>query len=99
MDAIRAGRCFVSGSPEGPQLILEREGDGIRLRTGGAVGSVVVLIGPRGAVHAEPITAADQEWRLPFPGGLPYVRAQIIGIDGLVQAVSNPIWAGEIARD
>jgi hypothetical protein len=95
MEAIRSGRCYVSGSPDGPQLILEREGDGIRLHTGGGVGSVLTLIGPAGTVHAEPITSADQEWRLPFPEGLPYVRAQIIGIDGIMQAVSNPIWAEE----
>jgi hypothetical protein len=92
LNALRAGRSFVSASPEGPQLILDRDGDGLRLRVARASGSTISLIGPEGAVLAFAVTNDDSEWRVPWPGDVPYVRAHVTAHDGEMLAVSNPVW-------
>jgi hypothetical protein len=94
LDALRAGRSFVSASPEGPQLLLDGDGEGLRLRVAGASGSTISLIGPEGAALAFAVATDDQEWRVLWPGDAPYVRAHVTAHDGEMLAVSNPIWRG-----
>jgi hypothetical protein len=52
------------------------------------------LIGPEGAVLAFAVTNDDSEWRVPWPGDAPYVRAHVTAHDGEMLAVSNPVWRG-----
>ena len=92
LDALRAGRSFVSATPEGPQLILARDGDALRLRVAGAAGATVTIVGPDGAVLAFAVTNDDSEWRFPWPDDAPYVRSHVTSNDGEMLAVSNPVW-------
>ncbi|HEX5506743.1 MAG TPA: CehA/McbA family metallohydrolase [Thermomicrobiales bacterium] len=90
--ALRAGRCFVSESPAGPQLYLARAGRGARARVVGAPGAALLLVTDRGCAHAAAITSADQEIALPLPAGRAYARAQLVDAAGCVLALTNPLW-------
>jgi hypothetical protein len=89
---LRNGRCFVSASPAGPRLYLERDGPEIRWRAVGAAGSVVLLLSDRGRVAAQPVETDDQHWSVPIPPDVAYLRAQVVTGHGGVLALTNPIW-------
>ena len=91
--APREGRCFVSATPAGPELYLERAGDGVRVRVVGARGAALLLVGARGCLAAEAVAADDQEWRYHLAPDAPYARAQVVDGMGNVLAVSNPVWS------
>ncbi len=93
--AIRRGDCFVSASPAGPQLVIDRLGDEIRLRTAGANGATLMALSDRGSEAAFAIPSADWETAIPFPPGVRYLRAQILDAAGTMLTVSNPVWARE----
>ena len=100
LKAIRAGRCFMSESPSGPQLLFDRDAGSIRARIVGARGDALVLVGSTGAIHAAVMTSDDEAITVPFDELLPvmagspapFVRAQIQATTGVVRALSNPIW-------
>jgi hypothetical protein len=104
--AIRAGRCFISESPAGPQLYIRREAGGIAVRVVGAKGNAVMLIGDPGVVATAAVPSEDHtvNWSLESLDrdasmtGEPsrYVRAQVVDDLGNVRALSNPIWLDEI---
>lgn len=90
--ALRAGRCFVSASPTGPQLSVDRVGDSVRVRTVGAAGATLMLIDGGGCVEARAIGDDDASVEMPFLPGASYVRAQIVDRLGAILALSNAIW-------
>ena len=93
--AIRAGRCFMSESPSGPQLLLARDTAAIRARVVGASGDTLVLVGPDGAVHASALTSEDETIALPvinLSTRTTYIRAQVQATTGVVRALTNPLW-------
>ena len=100
LDAIRAGRCFMTESPAGPQLYLDRTGTEIRSRAVGAAGNTMVLVGPGGAIHATALAGDDVSVTLPIDevsdmmtaAAAHYVRAQIQDATGVIRALSNPLW-------
>lgn len=106
--AIRAGRCFISESPAGPQLYLRRQDDTLTIRIIGASGNALILIGNRGVIATAPISADDQtiDWSLEalrsdeyHSRDLPrYARAQVVDALGNVRALSNPIWLDDKDR-
>jgi len=100
LDAIRAGRCFMSESPAGPQLYLDRTDHEIRARAIGAARNTLVLLGPGGAIHATALAGDDVSVTLPIDevsdmmtaAAAHYVRAQIQDATGVIRALSNPLW-------
>ena len=92
LDGIRRGDCFVSASPSGPQLLVDRWDGRVRIRAGGATGATVVVLSDRGSEAAFAIPTADWERTLPRQTGVRYLRAQILDATGAMLAVSNPIW-------
>lgn len=92
LGALRAGRCFVSATPSGPQLYLQRIGDVVRIRAVGAAGATLMMIDDAGCVDARAIADEDASAECPFPRGASYVRAQIVDRLGAVLALSNPVW-------
>lgn len=93
LDALRRGRSFLSHSPDGPQLILDRKSpDTLRLHVGGANGDTLMLIGSTGVLESIVIDRDDWSMTLPFPVSEPYVRAQIVDQSLDMKALSNPIW-------
>jgi hypothetical protein len=93
LDGLQQGRIFLSESPDGPQLILDRNGpDALRLHMGGAKGDTLMLIGGSGLLDSHVIDRDDWSMIFPFPVGEPYVRAQIVDQALNMKALSNPIW-------
>jgi hypothetical protein len=91
LGGMRAGRTFVSASPAGPQLYLDRVGDRLEVEVRDGLGAALVLIGDHGVVDAGAVLT--NEWTMSF--GVPpstYVRAQLVGATGDVIALTSPIW-------
>lgn len=89
---VRAGRCFISASPAGPQLYLDAAVAGVQVRAVGAAGATLMLLAQRGAVAAAPVADADWRRQFPYPPGWVYLRAQLVDSCGAVLALSNPLW-------
>lgn len=90
--ALTVGRCFVSASPEGPELYVSRFGDGIRLRAVGAHGAVAMVFDQAGAVMGQAVTEDDVEIFPWFNDGSMYLRAQLVDASGAMLALTNPVW-------
>ncbi len=96
LSALKAGRCFISGAPDGPQLFLTQPAPAVaRVRIAGATGRVLLLLSNAGCFAAEPILTHDITWETPVPPGTTYVRAQVMDQNGSAVAISNPIWTDE----
>ncbi len=93
LDALRAARTFVSASPAGPQLYLERGADGVRVIVRGGQGTALLLISDVGAIAASAVTDAE-EWTASYavPRDATYVRAQLANDRGELLALTSPLW-------
>jgi hypothetical protein len=89
---LRRGRTFVSASPAGPQLYLDRVGDAVEVTVRDAEGAALVVLGDEGAIAAE--AARDGTWSTTalVPDGTTYVRAQLVGPTGDLLALTSPVW-------
>lgn len=97
LDALRAGRTFVSSSPSGPQLYLEPGGDGVIVATRGGAGLALVVLGDAGAIGAAAVPLElppEEEWSMSVavPRGTAYVRAQLVAPTGDLAALTSPLW-------
>jgi hypothetical protein len=95
LDAVRAGRCFITESPAGPQLFVLREGDEVVARVVGAEGDALMAVGPHGCVAASAITYRDVtlSWSIDdLRDHGTYVRFEVHTPTGGIRALSNPIW-------
>lgn len=90
--ALRAGRCFVSATPVGPELYVDRAGDSVRFRAVGAEGATLMLIDDDGCIEALAIGDGETSAEMRFPLGASYVRAQVVDRRGALLALSNAIW-------
>ncbi len=92
--ALKAGSCFVSASPVGPQLYLSHPtNDIVRVRIVDGGGGLLMLLSEAGCFTSEPITADDVTVEIGVPSGARYVRAQVMDPYGSALAISNPIWS------
>lgn len=91
LDAIRRGEAFVSASPNGPQLYVDRDGSAIRVRAVGAAGARLRLVGERGVLRTWPLENDDVELRVALPD-VRYVRAELVDTAGSMLALSNALW-------
>lgn len=96
IEAIRAGRCFISESPAGPQLYARMEGDEIVTRVVGAEGDALLAIGPHGVLSATALPDHDTTTHWPIAGfrddGIPFIRFELHAPTGGIRALSNPVW-------
>jgi hypothetical protein len=92
LDALRLGRTFVSASPAGPQLYLDRGGRGVRIEVRDGRGATLVVLGDQGAIDAAAVTSGAFSMTLPVPRATTYVRAQLVAADGAIQALTSPLW-------
>lgn len=97
--ALREGRSFVSESPRGPQLYLEphpgRAGRvAVEVRDG--VETTLMLLSDSGSIKSAPVDAARWDHAYGLPSGARYVRAQLIGANGNVRGLTNPVWADQL---
>lgn len=89
---LRAGRCFVSASPEGPQLYQTRDGESVRYRVVGATGKRFEVLHDGEVLWSDDIDADDWSRVVPIRAAVPYVRAQVNDDRNYVWAIANPIW-------
>ena len=89
---LRAGRTFVSASPNGPQLYLDRVGDELAVDIRGGRGTALLLIGDRGVIGAHAVVSDDETKTVAVPGPTTYIRAQLVDSGGEVKALTSPIW-------
>ena len=94
LTALRAGRCFVSTSPAGPQLYLDQdpEGRGVIIEAIDAEGSIVSLHDDEGCRFTAGVRSERWTERILFAPRAAYLRAQLLDPFGTVLAVTNPVW-------
>jgi len=92
--AIRAGRTFVSASPSGPQLYLDRTAGGLSVEAIDAAGCALMVIGPAGTVAAASVDSDAWGAEVPLPTDGTYVRGQLVAANGEVRALSSAIPLG-----
>lgn len=96
LDAIRAGRVFMSESPSGPAIYTHRDEETVSVRVQGAREDVLMAIDSDGCIRSEAIPSNDATFSWPInqiiPEGERYVRFQVMDTGGLVRAMSNPVW-------
>ena len=97
LGALRAGQVFVSRGPEGPQLYLDRDREGVRVHVVGARGAALMLISADGVEHAVRIGSDDWSERPRLRDWAVYLRAQVMDEHGQVLALSNPLFVPEQA--
>ena len=93
LDALREGRSFVSESPRGPQLYLDADrgrAGRVSVETRDAGSAHVELITAAGTVASKP--AADDTLVFDIPNDARFVRVQLVGENGDVRALTNPLW-------
>jgi hypothetical protein len=90
--AIRAGRTFVSASPAGPQLYLDRTDGGLETTVVDGQGAALHLVGDRGVKAVATVESPHWSGTFAVPPGVKYVRAQLMGASGEMQALTSPIW-------
>lgn len=96
IDAIRAGRTFISESPAGPQIYTHLEDDVVTVRVLGAREDCLMAIDADGCIRAEAIPSMDAMFTWPLnqiiPEGEKYVRFEVHSVGGGIRALSNPLW-------
>src|SRR4029079_1622061 len=92
LDGMRAGRTFVSASPAGPQLYLDRAGTGVEVSVRDAPGAALLIVGDHGAIAAEASDGGTWSTTARVPRGTTSVRAQLVGPQGDLLALTSPIW-------
>ena len=94
--AIRAGRCFISESPVGPQLYVRRDSERVYARVVGARNDCLMAVDGGRCLRADPITGNDVtfEWAIDeiIPGKEKFVRFELHTPGGGIRALSNPVW-------
>jgi hypothetical protein len=91
--ALRDGRSFVSESPRGPQVYLDADrgrAGRVSIETRDADDTTLQLISEAGTVASKP--AAEDPLVFEIPPDARYVRAQLVGENGDVRALTNPLW-------
>jgi hypothetical protein len=90
--ALRDGRSFVSESPRGPQLYLDLDParmSRVSVEARDAEGARLEVITAAGTIASKP---ADEQLVFDIPGDARFVRAQLVGENGAVRALTNPLW-------
>lgn len=95
LEGLLAGACFISATPAGPELYINRlaGAGGARVRVVGAAGATVQVLAETGCVQAAAIPAPDWTLDASFPPGARYLRAQVLDGYGRLLALANPVWA------
>ena len=93
LTALRAGRVFISRSPDGPQVLLGETSDGVIARLLDARGAALVLVSSTGVYAAAQVASDDWTMRFAPPQPGDYVRAQVMDEHGQMLALSNPLYA------
>jgi hypothetical protein len=89
---LRAGHTFVSASPSGPQLYIERGDRWLEVTTRDADDVALVVVGDAGVVASAAAEPGDWSITVPVPRGSTYLRAQLVNANGELEALTSPVW-------
>jgi len=92
IDAMRAGRTFVSAGPAGPQLYLEPKGRGVEVSVRGGSRRSLIVQDDKGAIGAAAVESEDWSTTVAVPSASTYVRAQLVAANGELQALTSALW-------
>jgi PHP domain-containing protein len=92
LEAMRAGRTFVSASPTAPQLYLQPGGRGVDVEVRGGMGTTLVVLGDGAAVGAVAVDSEAFSSTFAVPRAEGYVRAQLVASNGELLALTSPLW-------
>ena len=92
IDAMRAGRTFVSAGPAGPQLYLEPKGRGVEVSVLGGASRTLIVLDDKGAIGAAAVESEDWSTTVAVPRASTYVRAQLVAANGELQALTSALW-------
>jgi hypothetical protein len=90
---LRAGRCFVSASPRGPQLYCRKIEGGMTVRVVGGDGAKLEVLAGATVIAERAVMGGDWSETVEIAEQAPYVRAQVVNEKGNVLAFANPMWA------
>lgn len=93
LQALRAGRVFVSRDVDGPALYLSRQRDTLRAHVLGAHGARLIVLSEQGREHDVHVGTDDWSEELPLPPGRAYARAELLSTGGEMLALSNALFA------
>jgi len=92
LSAIRSGRTFISASPAGPQLYLDRSGRELTASAVDARGCALLVIGESGVVASVAVDLDDWTFGVTVPPTVPWLRAQLAAGSGDLVALTTPVW-------
>jgi hypothetical protein len=92
IDAMRAGRTFVSAGPAGPQIHLQRKGNEVEVSVWGGSGRTLAVLGGKGAIGAAAVESEGWSTRVAIPRASSYVRAQLTSASGELEALTSALW-------
>jgi hypothetical protein len=92
IEAMRAGRTFVTAGPAGPQLYLEPKGHGVEVSVCGGAGRTLAVLGDKGAIGAAAVESDDWSTTVAVPRGSSYLRAQLATANGELEALTSAMW-------
>ncbi|GAC1313099.1 MAG: hypothetical protein NVSMB2_00560 [Chloroflexota bacterium] len=92
LDALRGGDVYLSRSPHGPHVFLQRQGGTVRIRALEARGATLQLIAGGATVWARGVDRDDWADTLADDCAWSYVRAQVLDSRGEMLALGNPCW-------
>jgi hypothetical protein len=92
LSAIRSGRTFISASPAGPQLYLDRSGRELTASAVDARGCALLVIGESGVVASVAVDSDDWTFGVTVPATAPWLRAQLAAGSGDLVALTTPVW-------
>jgi predicted metal-dependent phosphoesterase TrpH len=91
LEALRAGRAFISRDVDGPQLYLTRSGSSVDVHAVDAHRAVLLLISEHGVQHAAGVPTTDWRVCVELAHASEYVRAQLMDQHGQMLALGNPV--------
>jgi len=86
--ALRAGDCFITAWPSGPQLYLESS----EVQVVGGAGLALTIWSDFGCFAASAVLSDDWQTELAWPDEATFVRAQLGAPNGDVVAATNAVW-------
>lgn len=89
---LRAGHCFISASPSGPQIYVQCDGACISIRIVDGDGATLQAISRGETIASVAVTSPDWTTTIRYPADAQYVRFQLADASGQTLAFSNPIW-------
>ena len=92
LDAMRAGRTFVSAGPAGPQVYLEPRGHEVEVSVCGGAKRTLAVLGDQGAIAAAAVDSDDWSTTVAVPRASRYVRAQLVASTGELEALTSAVW-------